>query len=170
MLMIAGLCPAPALASPADAIAAFDGHCVATGASLPVIERMALASKARPVPKEVVDQDPAAARFGGKGFGFLTGSIRFVVIATERNTCAVVLIGEDPSAITAIVERTYPLAKPHVETAGPQVTRMYRLLQPSVLAGGYLSVTVPKPGFGADGLVSIGYIPAEAAEALRAKR
>lgn len=156
-----------AFATPEDALVAFDGLCVATKGRIATIERMATAAHATPVPFEVVLQDSAAAKFGGKGFAFGKSVTPFIVIATNQSTCSVLLRGEQATKVVQLLERTYPVSAPFVETAGPQIVRFYRLIEPSVLAGGYLAVIVPKPEFVAEPFMSIGYVPAEVATAMR---
>ena len=154
-------------APPQDALAAFDGLCVGTGADLSTIEKMATAAGAKPVPPEVLNHDPVIATSGGKGFAFNRNGSRFIVTATPTGTCSMLLFGIKAPAMRSLVEANYSLAKPHIESSGTQVNTLFRITAPSMYAGGYLMIGEPKPGFGADNLVTLGFIPASAAAKLR---
>lgn len=75
--------------------------------------------------------------------------------------------GIDVQRLKTVLTQTYPLAKPYIESAGPQISTAWRILPSSIYAGGVIAVTEGKPGFGADGFASIGYQSPEAQERQR---
>jgi hypothetical protein len=165
--LVAMLATTVALASPVEALIAFDGLCVGTDADLAVIERMASAAGAKPVAQSVIAQDPAVARVGGKGFYFQREKLRFMVIATPTGTCSILLQNVPHTEFRKSLENNYPLARPYVDTSGPQTVSLYRIVDPSVHSGGYIMLTVPKDGFSADGYLSVGFISPKAAKRIR---
>lgn len=150
-------------ASPAQALAAFAGLCIGSDGDLATIEKMATAAGAKAIPAEVVNQDPAIARSGGKGFAFNRGDLRFALTATYNGACSILFEDVKATGLQVLLEKNYPLAKPFVETAGPQTNTMYRITDPSIHSGSYIMLTVPKPGFGIDRYLSLGFIPKAAA-------
>ncbi|MBH2019141.1 hypothetical protein [Polaromonas sp.] len=162
--LVAILASTITLASPAEALIAFDGLCIGTDAELAVIEGMASAAGAKQVPQSVIAQDPAVARAGGKGFSFQRGKLRFMVVATPNGTCSILLKNIPHVEFRKSLEKNYPLARPYIDASGPQTVSLYRIVDPSVYSGGYIMLTVPKEGFGADGYMSVGFISPSAAK------
>jgi hypothetical protein len=157
------------LASPLDALVAFDSVCIGTDGDIAIIERLAAAAQAKPAPQEIAGLDPAMVRNGGKAFVFKRGEFRFIIAATPRGACSLFAYNIPQSELKQLIERNYPLATPHVDASGPQTLSLYRINAPSAHADGYIMVNVPKPGFGVDSLVSIGYVPKSAAATLGAR-
>lgn len=156
-------------AAPADArlaLAAFDGICVSTGARLSVIEKMAAGTGAKAVPNEVLAADAAVAEHGGKGFVFTQGNYRFIAIATPIGSCSILAPLLPKQDVIAHLERNYSLSKPFIEFSGPQVRYLYRIIEPSIHSGGYVSLMFPKEGEDAT-MFSIGFIAQQAAAKLR---
>lgn len=152
------------LANTTEALVAFDGLCLGTGGDLLTLERMAAAAGAKPVAPEILNQDPSIARNGGKGFLFRRKNIKFIVTATPHGACSVLFHELDPVEIIKMLEKNYPLAKPIIDSSGPQNIYFYKIKNSSIHAGGYLMVNIPKNGFGADNYLSLGFISATLAK------
>jgi hypothetical protein len=155
-----------AYGTPKESVVAFDGYCIGTGANVRTIENMALGSGGSAVPRHLLSQDAAVARHGGKGFNVFREKFRFTVIVTTIGSCSVLVPSNDVQEVRRLIEKSYPLGKPFVETAGPQVFHLYRIKESSANAGGYISLTAPKAGFDEVAFVAIGFISPRAAQAL----
>lgn len=141
-----------------QAFVLFDGMCVGTSARLATVEKMVLASGAKPIPQNAVDQDAAVAQHGGKGFIGKRGDVKYALIVTTIGSCAVMAQGLDPKKMQAVLVKNYPLAQRHVESAGAQVNTLYQFTAPSASEGDYVMFGVPKPGMGADGAIVLSFI------------
>lgn len=98
---------------------------------------------------------------------FKRGELWFMVAVTPSGTCSALFRDVLPQQLQKLVEQHYQLAKPHIEASGPQINTIYRFVGPSAYVGGYIMLTASKPGFGADGLSSLGFIPAKVVANMR---
>lgn len=146
-------------ATPNDAFALFDALCVSTNSDLALVERMALAANAKPIPPEMLNLDQAMAEHGGKGFLITRGGAKYSVAVTRNRGCSVLAVGVLPVEIRKLLQTNYPLGKPTQDSSGTQNITLWPIVAPSRYRGGVIMLNVPKPGFGVDDALSIGFVP-----------
>lgn len=144
-----------------DALVLFDAICISTDADINVIEKMAAAYKAKPIPKEALEADQAIARNGGKGYIMRINKSKLAVMVTLKRSCAVMAQNISPEIMKNILLKNYPLSKEGEDSSGTQIMTIYRLIPPSRYSGGVIVLNITKPGFGADNSASFGFFPAE---------
>lgn len=153
--------PLVAMANPKDMLMLMDSLCMATDAEIPVIEKMVLARGGKALPANVMNADPAAAKYGGKGFTLTINEKKYAVMATNNGGCAV--LGQTISALELrkLIVANYQVLKPDVDSSGGQNVTLWKIKAPSQYQGGAIILNAAKEGFGADGAVSIGFLPAK---------
>lgn len=145
-----------------DILQAFDWICISTDAKIVTIEKMAKSSGAKKLPPEALAWDQAIAVHGGNGYAFKINSLRFGVAVTKIGTCAIAIpLNTQKFEIIQIFEKNYLLTKPFIEESGPQIRYFYKIIEPSIYAGGFLFFIFPKPEFLQGGFV-VGYISEKA--------
>lgn len=142
-----------------DAFALFDTLCVSTNSDLTLVERMARAANAKPIPPEMLNLDQATAEYGGKGFIISRGGAKYSVMVTRNRGCSVLAVGVPPAEIRRLLQTNYPLGKPEQDSSGTQNITLWPVVAPSRYQGGLIMLNVPKPGFGVDDALSIGFLP-----------
>lgn len=143
-----------------DALVVFDTMCVSTDADVEVIVKMASASKAKPIPKSVLDLDQAMARNGGFGYVMKFNENKFILMVTPKKSCSVIVQNVSPENMKNILLSNYPLIKYREDFSGTQVMTLYKIMPPSEQKGGVIMFNATKPGFGADNSISLGFVAA----------
>lgn len=154
--------PSIALANPKDMLMLMDSLCMATDGDVKVIEKMVLARGGKELPQSVINADPAAARYGGMGFTLTINQSKYAVMATNRGACSILQQGVSPADVQSLhkeITGNFTLETPHKDSSGGQNMTLWKLKSPSCLKGGVIMLNAAKNGFGADGAVSIGFIP-----------
>jgi hypothetical protein len=141
-----------------DALVVFDTMCVSTDADIEVVVKMASASKAKPIPKSVLDLDQAMARNGGFGYVMKFNENKFILMVTPKKSCSVIVQNASPANMKNILLSNYPLIKYREDSSGTQVMTMYKMMPPSEQKGGVIIFNATKSGFGADNSISLGFI------------
>lgn len=142
-----------------DAMILFDAICLSTDADMELIEKMAAAHKAKPIPKEVLLADQAMARDGGKGYIFKINKSRLIVMATSKKACTVLAQNVSSEVLKNLILNNYPLSKYHEDASGTQIMTMYKINPPSKYKSGVINLNITKQGFGADNSASLGFLP-----------
>jgi len=156
--------PIVATASPSDLLMLMDSLCIGTDNNPATIEKMAKARGGKPLPASVMNADPVAAKVGGKGFRLTINGEKFAVMATNNGACSILGQGLKADDVKQLVAKNYPVLKPAEESSGPQTMTLWKIAEPSVHKGAFISMNAAKDGFGADGAVSLGFLPAKLAQ------
>lgn len=154
--------PRLALARDADVIALLDGLCIATQGELAVVEKMVKAIGGREIPQNTITADQAIARNGGKGFLISRNNEKFMVGITANGACSILAKNGNRKAIQEMLEKNYSLSTRQETSFGPQVITTWNMREPKSFAGSKIALISAKPGYGADGAISVGYIPPQA--------
>lgn len=149
-------------ATPNDAFALFDALCVGTDSDLKLVERMALAAGATPIPLDMLNLDRAIAQYGGSGFILTRGGSKYSVMVTPSRGCSILAVGISAAEVRRLLVTNYSLGKAVQDSSGTQVVTLWLVAAPSRHKGGVIMLNVPKLGFGADNALSIGFVPAAA--------
>lgn len=162
--------PCHTYASPNDVIALFDALCLGTDGDAKVIERMAIAAGGKPWSKEMINLDPAAAESGGAAFFVPRGGKQYSVMATSKGACSILAQGVPANEVQRLLQANYPLNRTHRDESGPQIVTLWTVVSPSRYEGGVVMLNIAKPGFGADGALSVGFVSKIQARAMRGGR
>ncbi|MDM0030465.1 hypothetical protein [Variovorax saccharolyticus] len=154
--------PSVAFATPKDMLMLMDSLCIATDGDVQVMEKMVLARGGKELPQSVINADPASAKYGGKGFTLTLNLKKYAVMATTRGACSILEQDVSPADLKNLqkeIADNFPLEAPQLDSSGGQNIILWKIKFPSAAKGGVIMLNAAKPGFGADGAVSLGFIP-----------
>lgn len=152
--------PLCAMASPKDMLILMDSLCMGTDGDIPVIERMVLARGGKALPASFANADPATARYGGKGFILTFNDKKYAVMAANNGGCSILGQGISAPELKKLITGNYSVLRPDEDSSGSQTVTFWKVKAPSQHQGGAIMLNSAKEGFGADGAVSIGFLPA----------
>ncbi|ONN64866.1 hypothetical protein [Herbaspirillum sp. VT-16-41] len=161
-LILCLLAPVAAHSNSKDLLILLDSLCIGTGANINTIEKMVLAQGGKVLPKSFVDADPVGAKMGGKAFSIKMNGEKYFLMAVERGGCSILSQTTSTKEFESALTKTYQLVKIGVDSSGPQVVTNWEMIGPSRTRTGVLTLNIVKPGFGADGALSVGFVPPSA--------
>lgn len=123
--------PLCAMANPKDMLILVDSLCMGTDGEIPVIEKMVLARGGKALPANVMNADPAAARYGGKGFTLTINDKKYAVMATNNGGCAILGQGISAPELKKLIVGNYPVLKPDEDSSGGQNVTLWKVKAPS---------------------------------------
>lgn len=142
-----------------DLLVLIDSLCVGSQGKADVVEKMVLAQGGKRLPQSFVDADPVGAKNGGRAFSLKFNSERYFIMITEPGGCGILSQTSNADEVRSGLVKLYELKKIDVDSSGPQVVTTWKINGPAGSERGGFSLNVVKPGFGADGALSLGYIP-----------
>jgi hypothetical protein len=141
-----------------------EAYCIGTGGDISSIEKIVRQTNGVEIPSSALDANDIFTEPGGRGFLIVYGGERYAVLVSAGGACSVDVPNENVPDASELVERSYPVAPPAIDTSGPQEVRHYKLTERSVHYGGYLVISAPKNAASTDRFVTLGFIPKRVAE------
>lgn len=134
---------------------------MATDGDIPLIAKMVAARGGKEMPADIANADPATARYGGKSFSITINEKKYAVAATKNGACSVLGQGFKAPELRKVLVENYPLLPPEEDSSSAQNITLWRVKAPSRYQGGAIMLNAAKLGFGVDGAVSVGFLPAK---------